>query len=147
MMTNQRLDELACKFFKLFTQYESSLKEIGYFRSDRHNQPEADWDKFANEKIGSDFLQKLENKSELAMYILENPPMRQVVENGQIVWQEVSNNEKSVQVLFGHIRRIRNNLHHGAKFNATWFDPERSQKRISNALAILTHFKSTIERH
>jgi hypothetical protein len=81
------------------------------------------------------------------MYILENPPMRQVVENGQIVWQEVSSSEKSVKALFGHIRRIRNNLHHGAKFNATWFAPARSQKLISNALEILIHFKSTIESH
>jgi hypothetical protein len=146
-MQNLELDRLACKFFKLFAQYESSLKEIGYFRSDRNDQPEVDWDRFVNEKIGSDFLQKLDNKYELAMYILENPPMRQVVENGQIIWKEVSSSEKSVQALFGYIRRIRNNLHHGAKFNGTWFDPERSQKLISNALEILTHFKSTSASH
>lgn len=146
-MQNLALDQLACKFFKLFAQYESSLKERGCFRTASQNQPEADWDKFANEKIGSDFLQKLGSKSELAMYILENPPMRQVVENGQIVWREVSNNEKSVQALFGHIRRIRNNLHHGAKFNGTWFAPERSQKLIFNALEILIHFKGTIDNH
>lgn len=146
-MTNEELDNLACKFFKLFAQYESSLKEQGYFRIVRHNFPEADWNRFVNEKIGSDFLQKLGNKTELAMYILEKPPMKQVVENGQIVWQEVSNNEKSVQTLFGHIRRIRNNLHHGAKFNGTWFDPERSEKLISNALEILEHFKPLIQSH
>lgn len=146
-MTDIQLDQLACKFFKLFAQYESSLKEQSYFRIVGQNQPEADWDKFANEKIGSDFLQNLGDKTELAMYILEKPPMKQVVENGQIVWQEVSNNEKSVQTLFGHIRRIRNNLHHGAKFNGTWFDPERSEKLISNALEILEHFKPLIQSY
>lgn len=146
-MSNLELDELACKFFKLFAQYESSLKEQGYFRTDRLNQPEADWDRFVNEKIGTDFLQKLEKKSALAEYILEYPPMKQVVNEGKIIWQEVSNSERSVQTLFGHIRRIRNNLHHGAKFNDTWFAPERSQKLISNALEILIHFKSTIESH
>lgn len=52
-----------------------------------------------------------------------------------------------MQALFGHIRRIRNNLHHGAKFNGTWFVPERSQKLISSALEILIHFKPMIQTH
>ncbi|MDD3770371.1 MAG: hypothetical protein PHV10_07170 [Sulfuricurvum sp.] len=146
-MHNIALDELACKFFKLFSQYESSLKERGYFRIVGRNQPEADWDRFVNEKIGSDFLEKLENKSASAVYILDHPPMKQVIEDGEIIWQEVSSTEKSVQALFGHIRRIRNNLHHGAKFNGTWFAPERSQNLISNALEILEHFKPIIESH
>lgn len=146
-MPDTELDQLACAFFKLFAQYESSLKERGYFRIVSQNQPEADWDRFVNEKIGADFLQSLQDKSTSAEYILNHPPMKQVVEDGYIVWQEVSNSEQSVQTLFGHIRRIRNNLHHGAKFNGTWFAPERSQKLISSALEILIHFKPKIQTH
>lgn len=86
-MPNTELDQLACVFFKLFAQYESSLKEQGYFRIVSQNQPEADWDRFVNEKIGSDFLEKLQNKSVSAVYILDHPAMKQVVENGQITWQ------------------------------------------------------------
>lgn len=69
--------------------------------------------------------------------------MRQDVDaQNKIVWQKVENNDKSVQALFGHICRIRNNLFHGAKFNDTWFDPERSTILLEKGLLVLEHYRN-----
>ncbi|MES2049972.1 MAG: hypothetical protein V4447_16350 [Pseudomonadota bacterium] len=123
---HQELDQLSFRFFKLFARYESSLKEKDFFTLTK-GKLTVDRDRFANEVIGSAFLEKLDNNRHAAEYILENPPKKQSVnEHGKIVWPEVPNNERSVQILFAHISRIRNNLYHGAKFNGNWFDPERS---------------------
>ncbi|WP_067522852.1 hypothetical protein [Endozoicomonas ascidiicola] len=140
----KQLDNLALDFFKIFATYEFKLKEAGYFQNNR-GKIIVDWDRFVNERIGSDYIDKLGNHSSSATYILDNPPMKQGIDEfNKIVWQEVSNNEKSIQILFGHISRIRNNLFHGAKFNGTWFDPERSHRLLSEALVILQHFKPSI---
>jgi len=145
-MPNRVLDQLAFDIFKIFAQYESSLKEHGYFDSAHRQKIIVDWDRFANEKIGRDFLDQLGEKASSANYILENPPMKQIInENGHIIWQEVANSEHSVQALFGYISRIRNNLFHGAKFNDTWFAPERSEQLMEHALVILRHFKNKID--
>lgn len=145
-MPSNNLDDIAFHLFKIFAQYESSLKEHGYFQSIRGQKIIVDWDRFVNEKIGQNFLELLEENEQSATYILENPPKQQVVnDNGQIVWQDVPNHERSVQALFGHISRVRNNLFHGAKFNGTWFAPERSKLLMEHSLTILKHFKNKVE--
>lgn len=141
---NNNLDRLAFSFFKLFARYESSLKEQGYFQP-RNGKILVDWDRFANEVIGTNFIEELGDNAAHAHFILEQPPKRQVVDDaGQIIWQDVPNQDKSVQALFGHISRVRNNLYHGAKFNGTWFDPQRSKALLSASLEILEHYKSRI---
>lgn len=139
------LDQLAFKFFKLFAQYESALKEQGYFTKGSRDLVSVDWDRFANQKIGSNFLQELGATADAAKYLLEFPPKKQIVNNqGEIVWDDVNNIDQSVQALFGHICRTRNNLFHGAKFNGSWFDPERSETLLSKSLNILEHYRSQL---
>ncbi len=140
-----KLDRLAFRFFKLFAQYESTLKERGYFYV-RNGHIFVGWDRFANEIIGHNFLNALGEVASEAEYILENPPMKQEVNNfGNIIWAEVQNNDRSVQALFSHIRRMRNNLFHGAKFNGEWFDPKRSQKLLKAGLIILEHYRDWLK--
>ena len=130
------------RFFKLFARYESTLKEQGYFSLVLGGAIKVDWDRFANQVVGPNFMEELGEKAEAAAFILENPPMKQVVgDNGQIIWQRVSNVDHSAQMLFAHICRMRNNLFHGAKFNGTWFDPERSNDLLQRGLLILEHYK------
>lgn len=45
--------------------------------------------------------------------------------------------KKSSQKILILIRRVRNNLFHGGKFNGEWFEPERSEALMRNALIIL----------
>jgi len=137
----QQLDDLAFKFFKLFAKYESSLKQRDYFQVNDNGKISVDWDSFSNEVIGNTFIDQLGDKVNSANFILESPPKRQAVnEHKKIIWEEVPNTDKSVQALFGHLCRMRNNLFHGAKFNGTWFDPERSKELLKHGLIVLEHF-------
>ncbi len=136
------LDQLAFQFFKLFAQYESTLKERGLFKSDRLGNISVDWDRFANEIVGNNFRVELAQSVHAADYILDQPPKKQIADNGKVVWADVPATEKSVQILFGHICRVRNNLFHGAKFNGTWFDPVRSEELLTHSLAVLEHFRT-----
>jgi hypothetical protein len=141
---SKSLDDMAIRFFKLYAQYESTLKEKGYFRSDSSCNVIVDWDKFSNEVIGKNFKKDACFLKEDFDYILDNPPMRQVVRDGCIIWENVSAKEKSVQMLFSHISRVRNTLFHGAKFNGSWLDPQRSERLLSHSLSILEGFRVKI---
>lgn len=131
------LDNLAFRFFKLFAQYEFALKALGFHKVRGKNEVNPHWDAFAN-KIGMLVFENQDDQTQLAIeYLLENPPKRQVITDGVLAWENVLSTDKSSQALFSHIRRVRNNLYHGGKFNNRWFEPDRSYKLISNALVVL----------
>ena len=131
------LDKLAFEFFKLFAQYEYALKAMQFARSGSGEQAEADWDRFANE-IGHCVLEETNEELLSAInYLFTYPPKKQVLNGGHLTWKEVPNDERSPQILFSHIRRVRNNLYHGGKFNGRWFDPDRSEELISKSLMVL----------
>lgn len=142
------LDLLAFKFFKLFAQYESALKEMGYVvKGPTNSSVFVDWERFISEKIG--IACKYPNASDMdaAQYILDHPPMVQVLdEQNRPVWREAKKDAANPQTLFKHIRQIRTNLFHGAKFNSTWFDPERSQRLMECGLIILQYHQGSLGR-
>lgn len=147
-MMDTELDQLAFRFFKLFARFESALKERDFYRVERNGHIQVDWDRFANEIVGKSFLTDLGERAASAQYILENPPKKQGANaDNKIVWIEVPSHDSSVQALFGHICRMRNNLYHGAKFNGTWFDPDRSRKLLGHGLNVLEHYSKWLNGH
>jgi hypothetical protein len=140
---NSELDHLAFDLFKLFAQYEYALKAMGYGRARKEGQAEPDWDRFANE-VGC-LVMALEDPSivNARRYLFDHPPKRQVWVDGAVQWAPVSTSERTAQALFGNVRRVRNNLYHGGKFNGRWFDPDRSRDLIGHALIIL---RALVER-
>ena len=140
------LDHLAFRFFKLFAQCEYALKAMGFGRAAKANAAEADWDRFANE-VGTLLIHEQDPQVVAArMYLFESPPKRQVWIDGDVGWSVVPNNERSAQILFAHIRRVRNNLYHGGKFNGRWIDPDRSAELIAKSLLLLEHLVKTDAR-
>lgn len=140
-----KLDLLAFRFFKLFARYESRLKEFGFFHVRPNGEIAVAWDRFANERIGTGYWEQLGNAREAADFILQAPPKKQVVNTqGRIDWAEVDPTDKSVQALFSHLRRMRNNLFHGAKFGDDWVDPVRSTALLSSGLQVLEVFKGRL---
>ncbi|HIH7261279.1 hypothetical protein ACM7T9_00240 [Pseudomonas aeruginosa] len=136
---HEHLDHLAFRFFKIFAQFEYALKAMGYGRASRNDAAEADWDRFSNE-VGVVLLGEQDaNIAGAVEYLFQNPPKRQVWVNGMAEWREVGNDERSPQTLFAHIRRVRNNLYHGGKFNDRWLAPDRSIELISNSLLLLDY--------
>ena len=83
------LDRLAFKFFKLFAQYESTLKENGFFKPDKSGNIFVDWDRFANEIVGKNFKTELGQSASAADYILDQPPKKQVARGGKVIWADV----------------------------------------------------------
>jgi hypothetical protein len=133
----ENLDDLAFCFFKLFAQYEYALKAMQYARSGAGGQAEPEWDRFSNE-IGRLVMKKPNGELLDAInYLFDHPPKKQILNDGVLSWQNVNTAKRSPQILFFHIRRVRNNLYHGGKFNGRWFDPDRSVELISKSLLVL----------
>lgn len=137
-MTNNELDNLAFRFFKLFAQYEWALKAMGHvYPHQRTGGASADWNSYS--KAGGACVLKLQQAEAQAAieYLFTSPPKLQIYADGKLDWKPVVGGTRTADVLFSHIKRIRNNLYHGGKFNGTWLEPERNGELIRHALVIL----------
>jgi hypothetical protein len=130
--------QLANDFFLEFSRIECSLKGAGFLEGNGDREARADWGKFASEiqgKLEADADAKL---TEAIKYIMENPPKMQVVRNNRLDWATVEPREKSkTHVLLVYIRRVRNNLFHGGKYNARYSNRERDDLLIEHSLCVL----------
>ena len=72
-------------------------------------------------------------------FILSAPPKKQMIVHGLITWDDVEPNTNSrADKLLQYVRRVRNNLFHGGKFNGgQWSSPERSDLLLRHSLVIL----------
>jgi hypothetical protein len=76
--------------------------------------------------------------AEAVGYILMYPPRKQVIWDGRLVWSDAAPNTNiRSDLVLQYVRRVRNNLFHGGKFNGRWFDPERSAQLLRHCLTIL----------
>ena len=136
MLNDQALYELAAEFFHVFARAEYALKASGFNRGDGPAEP--DWTAFAvavERLISNPLNQELQQAVD---FIMNEPPKKQFIVNGLIEWKEVSPSTNSrSDTLFQYIRRIRNNLFHGGKFNGHWFAPERSERLMNAGLVVL----------
>lgn len=138
----ENLENLAAHFFKMFARCEFALKDGG-FHNENKTDAEADWRKFAlsiENTLSEEELEKpgSEGLKEAVKYILDHPPKKQVIENDKLKWRDAnpSTNSRADLILI-HVRRARNNLFHGGKFGADWFDPARSELLIKHSSTIL----------
>jgi len=139
---------LLLKFFLNFSRFEYALKASGYFQRGRLNRqnfpapPDAkpDWNRFG-ESIKNTF--KMDQNDELqraCQYILDNPPMKQVIVNDSIAWETPvrPQSQSDVEFLLRMVRSVRNNLFHGAKHNIELHeDIQRTELLLDNGLIIL----------
>ncbi|MCK4841938.1 MAG: hypothetical protein KAT04_08650 [Methylococcales bacterium] len=109
--------ELACDFYSVFSRIEYALKSTE-FAIGNNKRVEPAWDKFANEIDEKLFQSKDKKLLKAIEYILQNPPRKQVLENGRIAFinQTIDDSQKRTQQLLLMIRTIRNNLFHGGKY-------------------------------
>lgn len=133
----QELNRLATELFKTFSRFEYSLKASGFHKGDGNAEP--NWRAFA-ESVTEMFENP--NPSQFAdavNYILTHPPKKPIIAKGLLEWNvsEPQTDLKADLVLL-YVRRVRNNLFHGGKFNGHWFAPERSEALLSNSLIILS---------
>lgn len=130
------LDALAIQLFRTFARVEYALKVTGRHCGD--GDAYANWFQWSQEL--ADLFEKptSEPLREAIDFILAAPPKKQVVAKGVLQWAVVtpSTNSKADEVL-QYVRRVRNNLFHGGKFNVGYFDPQRSEPLLRHSLTIL----------
>ncbi|WP_287313583.1 hypothetical protein [Mesorhizobium sp.] len=132
----QPLDELATDMFRTFARFEFALKAAGFHNGDGAAEP--NWRSFA-QTIPALFNSPGEPDLKAAVdFILDHPPKKQIIANGVLTW---SNSAPDTDLLSDrvliYVRRVRNNLFHGGKFNGHWFEPERSELLLRHSLVIL----------
>ncbi|WP_224557261.1 hypothetical protein [Mesorhizobium sp. ESP-6-2] len=132
MGTANRLPPRADELMHVVTRFEYALKELGYGVM-RNGAVEANWDKFANEELKAEFLQRVREKN-LAPTILSNPPSKQVLNGSTLGWG-VKAAPNSIQDFIGAVRRVRNNLVHGGKSGHP--DADRNALLVSEAIEVL----------
>lgn len=137
MTRYKHLNELAGELFHVFSRTEYSLKAAGFNKGD--GPAEANWRQFAlavDNLIANPSSQKLKTAIE---FILTEPPKKQMIRNGCIEWEnsEPITDSQADKILI-YVRRVRNNLFHGGKFNCKWFAPERSETLLRSSLIILS---------
>lgn len=118
--------DLLLNFFLTFSCFEFALKSSGMCRPPGRNddpnmgyRAEPDWDNFARSLRDSFQTTSSPRLAEACHYLLLNPPWREVVANGTLMWDAAAENDalSDIEKLIRYIRRIRNNLFHGGKFS------------------------------
>lgn len=137
MTRHPHLDQLAGKLFHVFSRTEYALKAAGYNNGD--GAAEANWRAFALAVEGLIATPSTQELREAIDFFFNAPPKKQVIVGGVIQWEvsEPPINSQAEKLLI-YVRRVRNNLFHGGKFNGHWFEPERSESLLRHSLTILT---------
>ena len=134
--------DLAYDFLGTFARCEYALKTSGFARAKR-NSVEAGWDDFAKE-IGEYFDRIKDNEFKSAVaYLIAEPPRKQVLLEGRLSWKDSPPDGKSssAQQAILMVRRVRNNLFHGAKI---WsperhLEGDRDERLVRCSLTVLKH--------
>ena len=132
---------LVTDFFGAFAHAEYVLKSLGYIRRGREDA-QADWDAFANSIKERFHPRTSRNLRDSWVVLTHYPPRKQVLVDGRLGWREAPRPAGLSAAAWGLllVRRIRNNLFHGAKFilgGAEQFT--RDRELVSAALAFLRH--------
>lgn len=145
-MEQDQYFQLAKKVFIEFARFEYCIKVSGFLKTP-NGQAEPDWDAFANCSEIKNLFKEINDSPTTPCskmrYLLDNPPKKQVAENGVLSWKAAPHISSS-QGYFGAVRRVRNNLFHGGKFNGSFFEPDRSANLLEAVLCVL---KAARERH
>lgn len=131
--------DLLFNFFLNFSKFEFALK-TSRFAAGNEKKVSPDWDRFAASL--KNIFDKTQNETltNAINYFLNNPPCKQVLIKDVMSWNaSVPNNGISeIETVLLLIRRVRNNLFHGGKFNSDIHkDKGRTITLLKSSLVIL----------
>jgi hypothetical protein len=129
--------ELAIEFLGIFARFEYALKRAGFIEGNE-NRVAADWDRFGRELE----LAKPEVLAPIVgcgQYLLSNPPKKQAIEDGRLVWKtRGASGRSTIEEILLSVRTVRNNVFHGGKFpEGPVSEPLRNERLIRDCLAVL----------
>jgi hypothetical protein len=120
-----------------FARFEYALKSAQFARLDM-DRAEPDWVKFINEVDKDDPL-LLAPVLASGKYLLTDPPRQQIRTDGGLAWEEVKRQPGSSELRFllEGVKRVRNNLFHGGKFETLTDLSERNSRLVRDSLDVL----------
>lgn len=131
------IDKIAFKLFKNFCILEYKLKRDGFVRGRPGKKPGIDWESYVKEVLDESLFDEL-SSNPIVSKMIEEPPKKQVLDDeSKVIWKTQSPPENLNELLLC-VRRVRNNLYHGGKFNGSWFDEIRSGFLLEASILILT---------
>ena len=127
-------------FFITFARFECALKNTTRFL--RPERAEPNWDvysEFISNSFNPDFSPEIRTAVD---FIMNEPPRKQIIRNNQLDWDLciVDNNASLTRKLCVYIRRVRNNMLHGGKFNGNYNPESRNYRLITNSTLILNNW-------
>lgn len=137
----------------MFSRFEYALKDSGYYERPNNKEmkkfkekgvpPDArpDWNRFATSLRDVFRTDRTKALNQACEYILDSPPMKQVIINDGIAWETPyrGTSEPEVEFILRMVRCIRNNLFHGGKYNIEVHeDTKRTEMLLRSSLVILT---------
>lgn len=135
-----RIDrDLVLEFFLRFARFEFALKASGYADGDDRRVDPA-WARFASDIAGQFSRQRTPELGSACEYYLLHPPNKQVLVNGSLAWNAAFPIDlaREAELLIALVRRVRNNLFHGGKYNAAMHEETaRSEQLLRGGLLIL----------
>lgn len=110
------------ELFVIFARFEFALKECGFLSGTCGKDAKANWDVFAGDTALSDLLTAVSGDLDVKE-LIEKPPKKQIIvcgHNGEKSWDWKTDSgpadtSPSNSKLLLAVRRVRNNLFHGAK--------------------------------
>lgn len=131
-------NELLLEFFLVFSRFEYAMKAAGWTSPDR-TAAEPDWQRLIRE-IQAENHAVTAPMVEVGQYLLRAPPKQQVRRtDGGIGWSKVECNYTREQVacLLRSVKRVRNNLFHGGKFERLTELSDRNRDLVLGSLRVL----------
>lgn len=133
-------DALAFEFLRSFAFLEFEMKRTRFLRGNE-TRAQPDWVKLRNtlHKNAALDLDDLTTREDVA-YLLDNPPQKQIVQNGYLDWKplERGTGEDETAWVIRLMKTVRNNLFHGGKIAYGMMDdPARDPKLVRGALEVL----------
>jgi hypothetical protein len=138
-LTNVALDhDLLLEFFLTFARFEFALKASRFVGGDlRRAWP--NWDSFGR-SIDLDTARLDPNCAAAVDYFSLHPPWQQVVTTNGLAWDSTVSfaTLDRMELVLELVRRVRNNLFHGGKFNDDAHSgPGRNDLLLRHSLAVL----------
>jgi hypothetical protein len=135
--------ELTIEFLGTFARFEYALKRAGYVAGDEKHAS-ADWDRFARE-LATATPEVLKSLVACGSYLQRHPPMKQVLENGRLMWKvRGASGGSAVEEILLSVRTVRNNVFHGGKFpEGPVAEPLRDEQLIRDCLDVLNSLLSS----
>jgi hypothetical protein len=130
--------ELVLDFFLTLSRIEFALKVTNYAQGNT-SRAKPDWDKFGRD-IKDHFNIKRDEKLEASCnYYLKLPPQKQIFQNSKLTWVDaIPEGLSDPELLLVYVRRVRNNLFHGGKYNIQARDEtERNEELLKSGISIL----------